>query len=150
MVAGILLMIAYSIYALGKTAPAPDNMKSWAVVMLVFIGVSVAVMIVIQILFHIGLAIGIAVKEKEHDDEKVERIIKASMVEDERDKLISLKASHIGYACGGTGFIAALIVLAVGLSTLCALHIVFGSFFVGSIVEGCVSIYHHERGIRNG
>ena len=147
MVAGVLLVIAYSIYALGTASPAPDDLKTWAVTMLIFIGTSVAVMIVIQILFHIGLAIGIAVKEKENE---VERIIESSMFEDERDKLINLKSSHIGNACAGVGFVAGLIALALGISAVVALHIIAGAFTVGSIIEGCVSIYLDERGVRNG
>lgn len=149
-IVGILLMTAYSIYALGESAPVPDNLKSWAVVMLVFIGISIAVMIIIQVLFHIWLAIGIAVREKEHTGKQVERIMKASMTEDERYKLISLKASIVGYGFAGGGFIIALVALAFGLSAVCVLHIMFGTFFTGSIIEWCVSIYHNERGVRNG
>ena len=150
MVAGVLLVIAYTIYALGKASPAPDDLKTWAVAMLIFIGISVGIMIVIQILFHIGLAIGIAVKEKENDDKKVERIIESSMYEDERDKLINLKSSHIGAVCVGVGFVAGLIMLALGVSAVVALHIIAGAFAIGSIIEGCVSIYLDERGVRNG
>jgi len=149
-IAGILLTIAYSIYALGGKAPVAGDLQSWAVAMLVFIGISIAALVVIQVLFHIGLAIGIAVKENGHDEKKVERILESSMVEDEREKLIGLKASHIGGIIAGIGFVAALVTLAVGLSAVFALHIVFGAFAIGSIIEGCVSIYHHERGVQNG
>jgi hypothetical protein len=149
MVAGVLLIIAYSIYAMGETAPASDDLKSWAMAMLIFIGISIVVMIVIQILFHIVLAIGITIKEREEDDETVERIITSTVIEDERDKLISLKSAHLGSACVGAGFIVALIVLAFGSSALVALHIAFGSFIIGSIVEGGASIYYYERGVRN-
>ena len=150
MVAVILLMIAYVIYALGESSPAPDDLKSWAVAVLVFIGINIAATIVVQILFHIGLAIGIAVKEKEHDEKQVDRIIKSSMVEDERDKLISLKSSRIGYVCAGAGFVAGLLALAAGISAVVVLHIMTGSFFVGSIIEGCVTVYLNERGVHNG
>ena len=150
MVAGVLLIIGYIIYVLRKDSPAPDDLKTWAVTMLIFIGTSVAVMVVIQILFHIGLAIGIAVKEKENDDKRVERIMESSMYEDERDKLINLKSSHIGNVCAGIGFVAGLIALALGISAVVALHIIAGAFAVGSIIEGGVSIYLDERGVRNG
>ena len=147
---GVLLLVAYVIYALGDAAPASEDLKSWALAILIYIGACIIVGIVIQILFHIALAIGVSVKEKAHDDEKVERIIKSSMLEDERDKLISLKSSHIGYAVSGFGFVAGLIILAFGISTVIVLHIMAGSFAVGSIIEGCVSIYLNERGVRNG
>ena len=150
MLAGILLIAAYTVYALGRTSPAPEDLKSWAAVMLVFIGISVAAMIVIQILFHIAFAIGVAVKERESDEKNIERIISSSMIEDEMYKLIDLKSSRAGYICAGTGFIAALAALAFGMPAAAALHIMFGSFAAGSLVEGSVSVYHHERGVRNG
>jgi len=150
MVVGVLMIIAYTLYAFGKASPAPDDLKTWAVAMLIFIGISVVITIIVHILFHIGLAIGIAIKEKEHDDKQVGRIIKSSMVEDERDKLISLKSSHIGYVCAGAGFVAGLIALTVGIPAVAVMHIMAGSFAVGSIIEGCVRIFLDERGVRNG
>jgi hypothetical protein len=150
MVAGLILIAAYIIYALGANAPAPENLKAWAIAMLVFIGISVAAMIMIQILFHIALAIGIAVKERQCEDKEVERIISSTMVEDERDKLINLKSSHIGYICAGIGFVAALVTLAVGMTSVAALHILFGVFAAGSIIEGIASVYYYEKGVRNG
>ena len=147
---GILLLIFYVIYALGAASPAMDDLKSWAVAILIYIVVCIAAGIVVQIVFHIVFAIGITVKEKGIDDKKVERIIKSSMVEDERDKLISLKSSHIGYSCAGFGLVAGLVALAVGISTVVVLHIVAGTFALGSIIEGCVSIYLNERGVQNG
>jgi len=150
MIAGVLLIIGYTIYALGMASPAPDDLKRWAVTMLIFIGTSVAVMIVIQIFFHIGIAIGIAVKEKENDDKRIGRIIESSMFEDERDKLINLKSAHIGNVCAGVGFVAGLIALALGISVVVALHIIAGAFAAGSIIEVCVNICLDERGVRNG
>ena len=101
--AGILLVAGYAVFALGGRAPEPGDLRGWAVAMLVFVGISVAAMIVLQILFHIWLAVSIAVKEKECDGKEVERVIKSSMVEDERDKLIGMKASRIGYFFAGFG-----------------------------------------------
>ena len=148
MAAGLLLIIAYTIYALGKASPAPDDLKTWSVAMLIFIGISVAITIVVHIVFHIGLAVGIAVRE--NDDKQVERIIESSMYEDERDKLINLKSAHIGNGFAGVGFVAGLIALALGISAVVVLHIIAGAFAAGSIIEGCVSIYLDERGVRNG
>ena len=148
--AGVLLMIAYVIYAFGGTAPASEDLKAWAAAMLIFIGIGVAAIIAIQIIFHIALAIGISIKEKEYDGKKVQRIVNSSMLEDERDKLIDLKADRIGHAFTGFGFIAALVALVCGLSAVTALHILFASLVVGSLIEGSVSIYYYERGVHNG
>ena len=148
--AGIVLIIGYIIYALGEKAPAAGQLKSWATAMLVFIGISVVVMIIIQILFHIGFAIGIAIREGERDDKNLRRIFNSETVEDERDKAIGLRSDRIGQIIGGAGFIVALISLVAGASAICALHIIFGSFAIGSVAGGVASIYHYERGVRNG
>jgi hypothetical protein len=149
-IAGLILIAAYAIYALGTAAPASEDLKGWAIAMLGFIGISVAVAVVIQILFHIALAIGIAVKERQCEDKEVERIISSTVVEDERDKFISLKSSRIGYICAGIGFVIALVALAFGIASVVALHILFGIFAAGSIIEGIVSVYYYEKGVRNG
>ena len=150
MAAGALMIIAYIIYALGSHSPAPEDLKSWAVAMLVFIGISVAVVIVIQILFHIAMAVGIAVKERERDRKEIDRRFNSLTVEDERDKLISLKSSRVTSVFGGIGFVAALVGLAFGISGVAALHILFGSFSLGCTAEGIVSVYFYEKGVRNG
>jgi len=147
---GIMLLVVYVAYALGGASPAPEDLKAWALAMLIYIGACIAAGIIIQILFHIVLAVGLSIKEKAHDDKKVERIIKSSMLEDERDKLISLKSSHIGYAFAGFGFVAGLIALAIGVSAVITLHIMAGAFAVGSVIEGCVSVCLNERGVHNG
>jgi hypothetical protein len=150
LIAGLILTAAYAIFAFGTSAPASDDLKAWAVAMLIFIGIAIVIMIVIQILFHIAFAIGIAVKERQHDDKTVERIIAAEMAEDERNKIINLKSYHIGYICAGVGFVAALVALAFGLSAVIALHILFGASAIGSITEGIASVYFYEKGVRNG
>jgi hypothetical protein len=150
MVLGAALLAAYIVYALGASAPGVEHVKEWARVMLVFIGIGVASQIVIQILFHIGFAVGIAVKEREREDKKVERIVSASMVEDERDKLIQLKAAHIGYIFAGSGIIACLAALAFGQPVVTALHIMMGALFLGSLAEGVLSVVLQEKGVRNG
>ena len=150
MLAGVLVIAAYVIYALGASSPAPDNLKSWSVVMLIFIGIGVAANVVIQILFHILFAIGVAVRERESSDSEIEREIAASVVEDERDRLIGLKSARVGYAVTGSGVVIALAALALGNTAVLALHIIIGACAVGSIFEGCAGVYFHERGVRNG
>ncbi|MCL2023735.1 MAG: hypothetical protein FWG82_05125 [Oscillospiraceae bacterium] len=147
MATGILLAVIYIIYALGDRAPAPDDVKAWAVAMLIFIGIGVTAMIVIMVLFHIAFAIGIAVKENDCDDKEVERIVKSSMVEDERDKLIERKSTHIEHTFVGMGLIAALIALACAMSIVAAVHIMLGATIGGMLIGGCQNIYYHERGV---
>jgi hypothetical protein len=150
MVAGIVLVAAYLVYALGAQAPAPEDLKGWAIAMLVFMGIAVAAVIVIQILFHIVYSIGYTIKERAHDDREIERNLASFAMEDEMDKLIDLRSARVGYACIGLGFAALLVALALGLSAVVALHIGFGACAAGGLLEGAVSIHLFERGLRNG
>ena len=150
MVTGVLMVIAYIIYALSESSPAPEDLKAWAIVMLVFIGISVVAVIIVNILFHIAIAIGIAMKEQERDEKKIDRRLSSLMVEDERDRLINLKSSHISSIVAGIGFVAALAGLAFGTSAVFALHVLFGSCVVGSTAEGIASVYFYEKGVGNG
>ena len=154
-VAGLALVVAYIIYALGANAPVTEDIKAWAVVILVFIGIGIVMQIVVQIVFHIALTIGIAIKEElktgnNKGGETAERIIKAEMLEDEWSKSIGLKAARVGSKFLGAGVIAALISLALGADTIMALHILLAMFALASVIEGITSIIYHERGVRIG
>ncbi|MDR3050755.1 MAG: hypothetical protein LBU67_03425 [Oscillospiraceae bacterium] len=150
MLAGIALAIAYIFYALGGGAPDPNDLRAWATAMLVFIGIGVAALVVIQIIFHILFAVGTAVRRRDCDDKQVERILSATMSEDEMDRLITLQSTHAGYICAGIGLPAALVMLALGASAVAALHTALGAFAAGSLVEGIVSIRLYEGGVRRG
>ena len=148
MLAGLVISIVYIMYAIGNNAPDLENIKAWATTILVFIGISVLAMIIIQILFHIGYSIGVAIKEQKKDDKEIERIIKSSMKEDEMEKLITLKTSHINFSFVGIGFGIALILLAIDMPVVYALHTMLGSIFLGATVEGFLSIYFFEKGVK--
>ena len=150
MISGFLLLLAYIIYIRLWGPEFSVNLSIWARFMLIFITIGIALNIVINILFHIGYSIGIAVKEQGQNDKQIERIISSSTVEDEMDKLINYKSARYGYICSGVGFISSLIFLATGGSAFITLHLIFGSFFAASFVEGVVNIYCYEKGIANG
>ena len=152
MAAGIIWIAAYILYINSGNSPAPEDIRAWVKLMLVFIGIGVVAQIVIIILFHIAFAIGVAAVEHAQGrtpDENVERIIKSSMLEDERDKLIEYKSGRIGQIISGVGIITALVVLAGGAPVFVALHICFGVCAAGMMAEGVVAISLHERGLRN-
>lgn len=48
------------------------------------------------------------------------------------------------------GAIAFLMTNAFGMSGVFGLHVLFGAFALGSMTEGIVSIYYHEKGVSNG
>jgi hypothetical protein len=147
--AGVVIFIAYAVFIFGPKAPETDNLQDWAKIILIFIANGIVLVIIKQILFHIIAAAGMA-KEKDYKGKGINKIISSSMVEDERDKLISLKSLRIGYTIAGIGFVAFLFALAFGVKTLYAIHILFGFSGAASFTEGILSIYYYEKGIRNG
>ena len=154
LITGLLFIAAYCIFAYGRYRTgelAPDNMKAWAEIMLIFILIGIVASIIIQIVFHVLLSIGIAYKKtianKDCADIEVENSIKAEIVEDEMDKLIGLKSMRISFIAAGTGIIAALVSLVLGSSPALMLNIVFLSFSLGSILEGIAQIYYYTKGI---
>lgn len=149
---GALLLAAYCIYAFGKAGMANlDNLKFWATTILVFIGIGIVALIIIQIVFHILLSISMAVKQKMKDetcdDKEIEKSIEQEMVEDERDKLIELKANRIGYSFMGFGFIAGLVAIVFGASAVVMINILFLSCSIGSLIEGLVQIRYYKQGV---
>ena len=150
MAAGVALTIAYLIFAFGNSAPETNNLKGWAVAILILVGIGIASQIVIQVIFHIVFSVSIAIKETGMNDKEIERIVSSEMTDDEMDKLINLKSARIGYVLAGAGFVTALIVIALGHPVIYALHTLLGSFLTGFIAEGCTTVYLYERGVRNG
>ena len=135
-------------------AIAPDDMKAWAGIILIFIGIGVASTIVIQIIFHILLSIVIAIQEKVRtgscDDKKIEKTIGAEMVTDEMDKLIELKSMRVGFIIAGIGFVVALATQILSYPPAVLINVMFIAFSAGSLLEGLTQIYFYRRGIKNG
>lgn len=146
LVMGAAVLAGYIVLALSKVAPAADDLKRWAIFIIGCIGISVGIQVVTQVFFQIFAGARIAAKEGEKDKKKILRIISSEMAEDERDKKITLKTSHIGYGCVGIGFILALIALACGARVVVVLHILLGACFVAALIEGIISIYMYEKG----
>jgi hypothetical protein len=152
-ISGVLVLASYCIYAFSKYqsgAIAPDNLRLWALTMLMFIGLGIVITIVIQIILHIMMAISIAIKEKKCDEKEITRTIEASDIEDEMDKLIELKSMRIGFVFAGVGFVAALVSLVLNCSPAVMLNLIFLSFSIGSLSEGFLSLHYYKKGVENG
>jgi hypothetical protein len=153
-VTGMLLLTAYCIYAYIKLKSGVvdgDDIRFWAVAILVFIGIGIVANIVIQILFHILLSVSVAVKkavrEEQYDNKEIDKIVNNEMVEDEMDRLIGLKSMRISFAFAGIGFLVGLVSLILNYSTAVMLNIIFFSFSIGSLLEGFTQLYYYRRGI---
>lgn len=156
MITGIVVLTAYCTYAYDKYQSglvAPGDLKYWAETILIFIGIGVAAAIVIQIVFHILLSMAIAVKQqirsRSCSDAEIDRLIKNEMVEDEMDRLISLKSMRISFGVAGAGFVVALAALVLNYSPVVMLNIMFISFSAGSLAEGFAQLFFYRKGITN-
>ncbi len=139
-VSGILLLIAYCIYAYSKLKvgiAGEGEVTFWAKTMLLFIVIGVVFSIVIQVLFHILLSMS----------EEAQRTLAIDMVEDEMSKLIELKAMKAGYITVGVGFVMALVTYLFNSSVVALLQILFFAFALGSILEGVLQIYYYRKGV---
>jgi len=149
-------LAAYCVYALARLrsgALDPGDLRSWALAILVFVGVLVIASIVIQVVFHVLLSAVMAakaVKAGEPCDREVEESIEASMVDDEMVKLIEMKASRWGFACSGVGFVVALSAAALGAGAAATLSILFLSFGASALVDGAAQLRHFRKGVGNG
>lgn len=146
----IILVLAYIYYVTNIHTPEASNLKAWALLILSFIGISIVALVLVQIAFHMIYAIGVSIKEKDTGDENINSPVSDSMVEDEMDKLISLKSIKVSYFFAGISCVLALISLAVGFSIIVVIHIVLSGFVLGNIIEGCFTIYHYEIGVHHG
>ncbi len=156
-ITGAFILAAYCIHAYGKYqsgALALDDMKAWAGIIIVFIGIGVVSAIVIQIIFHILLSIATAIQQKvitgSCDDKEIEKEIEAAMVSDEMDKLIELKSMRVSFVIAGIGFVTALATQLFDYSPAVMLNVMFIAFSAGSLIEGLVQIYFYRRGVKNG
>jgi len=148
-----IVFAAYALVAFSRLS-LEASLRDWAVIMLIFMGVMVLASIVLQIVFHIFLSVGIAAREaiRNHDvdEETIGEAVKGEFIEDERDKLISLKSSQAGCIAAGVGFFAGLVSLLFNAPPALMLNIIYGAFFLGSIAEGITHLVLSHRGMSHG
>ncbi len=139
---GILVLAAYCIYVYQNlqkgTADLANDLKFWATTMLIFIGAGIVAIIIIMIIFHIINAI---VNEATRQEDDV------TLVEDEMDKLIALKAMRNSFAVVGAGFILSLVTLVLQMPVAVMINVIYFSFNAGSIFEGISQLYFYRKGV---
>ena len=145
-VAGLVLTVVYTIWASGKGLVTSSDWRAVAIAMLVFIGVSVVGLIVVMIVFHILVAVRAAARPGA-DEHEAKRVVASSMVEDERERLIGLKAGRATVTCAGVGFVVLLVLLACGVAPGLALHVLLWACAAGGVAEGCLTVWFAERGV---
>lgn len=143
-----LVFGAYCLIAFPRLS-LESALRDWAVMMLIFFGVMILTSIVLQILFHIFLSVDVAAREaiRDHnvDEEAIGNAVKSEFIEDERDKLISLKSRQAVCVASGLGLILGLASLLFDTPPALMLNIVFASFFLGSLAEGVTALVLYRR-----
>ena len=110
-----------------------EDFETWGIIFLIYIAASIVVRIIIQIVFHIINAI--ATRE-----EKVP-------VTDERDKLITLKATRNSYYVFTSGFVLSVMSLAIGMPVYGIFIAFVATGLLAEIIDNGSQIYYYRKGI---
>ena len=110
-----------------------DNFQTWGIVFLIFAGVSIIARIIIYIIFHIINAIA----TREEDIPK----------EDERDKLIKLKATRNSHYTFSIGFFMAIIALAIGMPSYWLFILFVISGVISELIDNGSQMYYYRKGV---
>ena len=131
-ITGVFAWIVYQRHLQGRV-DLTDDFQAWGKLFLVYAGVSVVARIIIYIIFHIINAIAT----------RVEKI----PAEDERDKLIKLKALRNSHYSFVVGFMVAIIALAIGLPTYSIFIVFVISGVISELIDNGSQIYYYRRGV---
>ncbi|QGY47476.1 hypothetical protein GM418_28540 [Maribellus comscasis] len=116
-----------------------DDFQAWGKLFLVYAGISVVARIIIYIVFHIINAIVTHNTEATHNGE--------IPPEDERDKLIKLKALRNSHYSFVVGFMLAIIALAIGLPTYSIFIVFVISGVISELIDNGSQIYYYRKGV---
>jgi len=133
LISSIYAVIIYQRHMEGRF-DLTEDFKAWGVIFLIFMGVSIVARIILYIVFHIISAIA---TQKEPD----------IPVSDERDKLITLKATRNSHHAFSISIALAFVLLAFGMPV----YGIFIAFLVGGllseIIDNGSQIYYRSKGI---
>ena len=131
----ITAVYAWIIYQkqLAGTIDLTDDFQKWGIVFLIFAGVSIVARIIIYIIFHIINAI--ATRE-----EKIP-------AEDERDKLIKLKATRNSSYSFSVGFFIAIMALAIGMPSYWLFILFVISGVISELIDNGSQMYYYRKGV---
>lgn len=148
---GLYLKKAISTFML-KGEVVYDDTAFWAKTMLLYIGVGIVLVILMLIVFNILGVVSAEVinKIRRTQGVNVEGSVDFDDVEDEMDRLISLKAGQISYMVVGIGFVLGLVILALNGAPGVMMNITYMSFLLGGVLEGVIKLYYYKRGVSHG
>ena len=134
---GLLITAIYALLIIKRQQEGNFDLRedfdTWGIIFLIYIAASIGVRIIIQIVFHIINAI--ATRE-----EKVP-------VTDERDKLITLKATRNSYYVFTSGFVLSVMSLAIGMPVYGIFIAFVATGLLAEIIDNGSQIYYYRKGI---
>jgi hypothetical protein len=137
LIGSVLILGFYALYVYNRYIDGnPDilnDFRFWGKSFLILIPVAIVTQIIIQIIF----AIYVHATSKEEIDP----------VEDERDKLIELKAIKISHYLFIVGFMLAMGSLALGSQPWIMFVVLISSGFIASVVNEIARLYFYRRGV---
>ena len=134
----VLTILVYALYVYSyqivSNPELLENNKFWGKTFLILIPIAIGIQILVQIIF--AIIIKIISKDAEVDP-----------IDDERDKLIELKAVKISHYLFLIGFMLAMATLAYGMQLWVMFIVLFSSGFVASVVNELARLYFYRKGI---
>ena len=131
-ITGVFAWIVYQRHLNGIINLA-DDFQTWGKLFLLYAGVSIVARIIIYIIFHIINAIAT----------KAEKI----PAEDERDKLIKLKATRNSHYSFSVGFFIAIITLAIGMPAYSIFIVFVISGVISELIDNGSQMYYYRKGV---
>jgi hypothetical protein len=132
LISGIYSWIIYQKHLEG-VFDLTEDFRKWGVIFLIFIGVSIVARIIIYIIFHIINAITTR-------EDKIP-------VDDERAKLIRLKATRNSHHIFSGGFVISVTALAIGMPVYWIFIVFIISGVLSEVIDNASQIYYHRKGI---
>ena len=132
----VILFYAWYVYSryIADNPAILNDFKFWGTSFIILIPVAIGIQIVIQIIF--AIITHILNKGEEIDP-----------IDDERDKLIELKAIKVSHYLFILGFILALGTLAMGMQPWVMFVVLISSGFTASMVNEILRLYYYRKGV---
>jgi hypothetical protein len=132
----VILFYAWYVYSryIADNPAILNDFKFWGTSFIILIPVAIGIQIVIQIIF--AIITHILNKGEEIDP-----------IEDERDKLIELKAIKVSHYLFILGFVLAMGTLAMGMQPWVMFVVLISSGFTASMVNEILRLYYYRKGV---
>jgi hypothetical protein len=132
----VILFYAWYVYSryIADNPAILNDFKFWGTSFIILIPVAIGIQIIIQIIF--AIITHILNKGEEIDP-----------IDDERDKLIELKAIKVSHYLFILGFVLAMGALAMGMQPWVMFVVLISSGFTASMVNEILRLYYYRKGV---